>query len=280
MPDITYNQFPISGKIVDFDTLQSDVANLNANAVLESRTINGYDLSENRTIYAQDVPSRNILSSTGVTTTSNNVTFTVNSDGSVTVSTSGTASAWTSFILGTATLVSGVTYELTGCPSGGSQSTFYQDIQGYALYDTGSGRTLSGYSGTYTARIVVQSGASCNGTFYPMIRPSTAPAGYVPYAKTNVELSQLFTTASISCSLSEMSINASGFLEKDAPYDASKWQIVGFTVRSDGINDMSYVTVYPIATIGTGTKVYIGYYNRRTEAKTRQFYLDLLLMRK
>ena len=50
MPDLTFNQFPISGKIVDFDQLQTDVNNLNANAVLESRTINGLDLSQNRVL--------------------------------------------------------------------------------------------------------------------------------------------------------------------------------------------------------------------------------------
>lgn len=200
MPDITYNQFPISGKIVDFDTLQNDVNNLNANAVLENRTINGYDLSENRTIYAQDVPSKNLLPNTASSTSSNGVTVTVNADGSVTVS--GTASANVEVDLYTfsaSELASLSGCILSGCPSGGSQNGYNITLQGsnspWTTYarDIGSGATISSGSAIAKVFIWVGSGTAISTpiTFYPMIRPSTAPAGYVPYAKTNVELSKI-----------------------------------------------------------------------------------------
>lgn len=207
MPDLTFNQFPISGKIVDFDTLQNDVNNLNANAVLESRTINGYDLSENRTIYAQDIPSKNLLPSATATQTINGVTFTLNSDGSI--STGGTAGTGGAVLFLVGSNWVGVSpypldktksYVLSGCPSGGSNSTYRISIFEYYnngasnvnYSDTGSGVEFTPYS-TATSWLVcinIQPGAGdmTGKTFYPMIRLSTAPAGYVPYAKTNVEL--------------------------------------------------------------------------------------------
>ena len=207
MPDITYNQFPISGKIVDFDTLQNDVNNLNANAVLESRTINGYDLSENRTIYAQDVPSKNLCPNSATSKTESGITMTVNSDGSITVS--GTASARVDLTLGYLSaqqLTDMGSAILTGCPSGGSASTYKLRIQDtaspYAIIaqDTGSGNTLGTPTTerTYEIYISISSGTAISTpiTFYPMIRlASVTDDTYVPYAKTNVELTKETNTA-------------------------------------------------------------------------------------
>lgn len=182
MPDITYNQFPISGKIVDFDTLQSDVANLNANAVLESRTINGYDLSENRTIYAQDVPSRNVLSP-------DIVQGSLSSSGAETSATTRCRSGYAPVSASTAytvSVTSPLVYEIHE----------YTSAKAWIKYTSISATSGEITTSATTAYLRILFRKSDNADVIPseitdpMIRPSTAPAGYVPYAKTNVELSQ------------------------------------------------------------------------------------------
>lgn len=200
MPDITFNQFPISGKIVDFDQLNSNIEQAQsdiADKASKSTTINGYDLSEDRTIYAQDVPSKNLLPNTASTKTENGVTFTRNDDGSITVN--GTASATTycaiyKFSASETESLNGLI--LTGCPSGGSDATYSLCAQeeilpyGYLGVDYGDGVTLGSSSLVSSVFIRIGSGTTVNNLkFRPQIRRASDPEGYVPYAKSNVELS-------------------------------------------------------------------------------------------
>ena len=181
----------------DISNAQTDILNLGQNKADKSTTINGKDLSANRVIYAQDVPSKNLLPNNTVTQEINGVTFTVNADGTITAT--GTASASFDLTIGSAVWKSGTPYILTGCPSGGSNSTYRFTLVGYG-YDYGDGYSFTGDGSAHRVDLHFGSGYAISGSlvFKPMIRPSTAPAGYVPYAKTNVELTNEVVIGTIS----------------------------------------------------------------------------------
>ena len=189
------------------DELALKEAQLESTKANKSTTINGKSLEENRVIYAQDIPSKNLLPNNASTTTTNGVTFTVNADGSI--STSGTASAGVEFFIYANGYWSPSPYPfdksnqyiLSGCPTGGTDSSYSLRIYEYNgssstgnYKDYGSGVTFTpNASGTgCLVMIAIQSGTNMNGkVFRPMIRlASIEDDSYVPYAKTNVELSQ------------------------------------------------------------------------------------------
>ena len=165
-------------------------------AVPKTREINGYDLSADRTLFVQDFGSKNLLDSikAGFIPRDNyGVSRTLASDGTGIVL-SGTAigaALWAnSSDVGTLVLPAGdyiASFEYSG--TGTVNSVGY-------LLSTGS--TVSGEftipSGGATIKnfcIFVPDGGALNGTLYPMIRPAGTDDTYVPYAKTNVELSKM-----------------------------------------------------------------------------------------
>lgn len=149
-------------------------------------------------LYAQDMQSRNLINWKGATSlssyTSNGVTFTVNSDGSVTVS--GTATGGDAYfnVAQNLTMSSGMLG--SGCPSGGSYSTYFLRFHwgGSLADDIGSGATIGGNTTSGFVRIAVKSGTAMGTpgkTFYPMLRPSSiTDSAYYPYAMTNRELTE------------------------------------------------------------------------------------------
>lgn len=125
---------------------------------------------------------KNLLPNTAQTATENGVTFAVNSDG--TVSLSGTCNADTNFYI-----YSGFTfpklgqYFFSGCPSGGSTSTYRVFLTNYGA-DVGSGYLLnvSNLSTTTSIRINIKSGVVTDGlVFKPMIEYGTTATTYEPY---------------------------------------------------------------------------------------------------
>lgn len=146
------------------------------------------------------VSAHNFLPSTAVTDTINGVTFTVNSDKSVTVSTdSGGATADAVFPLcRNIKIKSGMIFK--GCPQSGGTSKYYMAIEEtsspyyrYAL-DSGEGGEISASSdGNNFVYIRVVSGQILTTpiTFYPMICLASDPSTeYVEYAMTNRELTK------------------------------------------------------------------------------------------
>jgi len=154
--------------------------------------------------------TKNLLEITASTQTKNGVTLTVNRDSKGNVESivvSGTPTAVSDFILNTDVrdaIAQGDGFILTGCPSGGANSTY-----GLALdpasdkaskYDTGSGVQFDSnyfnYSedGAIAAKIHIgsaQVGNEINKTFYPMLRLASDPDNtYVPYAMTNREITE------------------------------------------------------------------------------------------
>jgi hypothetical protein len=115
--------------------------------------------------------SGNLLEVTATDTTIQGIDFTVNDDGTVNVDGTATANAY--LVLGAVSLIGGQTYKLTGCPTGGGNSTYRLYWQGVSgNYDEGEGTTYTPQSDTtVNIRIVVYSGATVNNLeFKPMVR--------------------------------------------------------------------------------------------------------------
>ena len=259
MPDITYNQFPISGKIVDFDQLQTDVNNLNANAVLESRTINGYDLSANRTIYAQDVPSKNIINPTELV------------QGSMT--STGTETGGTTRIRsGYVAVTGGTTYTI---------STSSTTVMIYELHEYNSSKTWQSYtsvslnspytfttaSGTGYVRFLFR--YSDNSDILPsavtnlQLELGSTVTAYVPYAKTNVELTNDYEEGTWTPHLYDyttkvMNLPTSKYIRIGSLYVCSLY-VLNFTPTS-AITTMMQIRNLPCPWV-IGGNMFIGDYN-------------------
>ena len=102
----------------------------------------------------------------GKKTVVNGLTFVSNPDGSVTVN--GTATAFTSYYLQTdAQLKADKTYKLSGCPSGGSGTTYRMAIGGIYGIDTGDGGIYTPTANeTRDVRIMVNSGIAMNNVVF------------------------------------------------------------------------------------------------------------------
>ena len=162
------------------------------------------------------VEGKNLLRNTATSQTINGVTFTVNSDKSVTVN--GTATNSARLMLGAVELSAGEQYTMTGCPSGGSNNTYRLDprrTNGSVLVsfiDTGNGSTYIPEADVkLNIYIYIQSGNILdNLTFYPMIRKADIEDDtYEPYHEpttTNIYLDEPIG-ANESISLSDTNVN-------------------------------------------------------------------------
>ena len=146
--------------------------------------------------------AKNRLQVTAESKTHNSVTFTVDTDGTVTAS--GTATGGNAYIVlatvpSTSDLFDG-TYVLSGCPAGGARdSTYalYAALSSYSKYDLGDGVELTQpqVSGNISIVAIVYSGYTAdNLIFHPMIsiaaERSISP-DYEPYCPTLPELYQM-----------------------------------------------------------------------------------------
>ena len=129
---------------------------------------------------------KNLLPNPATSQTINGVTFTVNSDGSVTCNGTATAIAFFSW-MGAGILPNNKLVYLTGCPSGGGASNYLLKMQivgspDALITDTGHGSITLFSQPTYPV-LRIQAGYTCNNlTFYPMLRlASIADKTYEPY---------------------------------------------------------------------------------------------------
>ena len=126
------------------------------------------------------VAGKNFLNNNCVSVTRNGVTFTVNEDGSIKAS--GTASQDTYIKVGEAVLESGVKYTLSGCPSGGSTTTYMLYNNSKGIYDLGSGNSFTADGSVYEVWLKIGSGCpTSNLLFKPMLRLADTSAEYEPY---------------------------------------------------------------------------------------------------
>ena len=142
---------------------------------------------------------KNLFTITGVTTTSNGVTFTVNSDG--TVKATGTATATASLTLGMFYGDSDTTYILSGCPTNNEQySLGIRDMNGSnpIVHDYGDGVVFTGNGSTgHRVGCYVKSGQTVDITFKPMIRDARiASDSFVA----PMFITRVFTSSSVSVS--------------------------------------------------------------------------------
>jgi hypothetical protein len=134
----------------------------------------------------QDKTTGKNLLPIGTSETNNGVTYTVNPDG--TVLANGTATGLS--ILAIALSIQPGTYTLSGCPSGGTDNTYRQDL----YTDESSGISLANEYGngkTFTVnetlpnakfRIRIPSGATVNNLiFYPQLEAGSTATEYEPY---------------------------------------------------------------------------------------------------
>ena len=155
---------------------------------LNYRSIEDNDSTlSNYRIYGQT--SRNLLQNTATSQTINGVTFTVNSDGSVTCN--GTANNTTVFIIHNFPRFSGECI-LSGCPMNGSQNTYrlqYTNARDMSYKDYGTGCNIYQFDETqYPLSVIsirIENGYTCdNLTFYPMIRKADIEdVPYEPYGE-------------------------------------------------------------------------------------------------
>jgi hypothetical protein len=120
--------------------------------------------------------------------TINDVTFTIltDSDGNVTgIKTNGTSSATFLFNFPLVDL-EGI-YTITGCPAGGSDTSYRLDIRtssgGVLAIDKGNGGTTASFQDSVKSVIRIENNTALNNLiFYPMIRESSQPSGFAPYS--------------------------------------------------------------------------------------------------
>lgn len=164
---------------------------------------------------------KNLLKNTTGSATQNGITFTVNADDTVLANGTNSGGAFVRYIDTNATDWSGQSLILSGCPAGGSTSTYalrvYEAGSGKG-YDTGSGLAFTGASNNRIG-IFVAAGATLNNvTFKPMVRPATIEDGtYVPYAPSNSALNADLTKRStfVPSSPSAQEITISGLNQNE-----------------------------------------------------------------
>lgn len=162
--------------------------------------------------------------------TTNGITYTVNSDGSITAN--GTATAVASFALVGNTGTSQVPYivldpekkyVLSGCPAGGSSTTYCircqrLDSSGTVLanlYDTGEGVSING-SNTYAAYMYIRIGSGTtvsNLTFYPMFESGSVIHKYVnPRVYSGETVASMINQTATSIKISASHISLEGLV--------------------------------------------------------------------
>lgn len=155
------------------------------------------------------------------TKTVNGITFTDNGDGTITVN--GTASAYSSFTIHSRLqdeendlIIANGNYIVTGCPNGGSTTTYriqidrtYNGTANSLGVDTGNGAVITLDGDDYSSeevnlalQIQITSGTTCNNlVFKPMLRlASVADATYEPYKHTGITTSQTLRSIEVTSS--------------------------------------------------------------------------------
>lgn len=177
--------------------------------------------------------TKNLLRILAHNVTQNGIEITVNDDGSVLVN--GTASEDALIDIGTAKLVIGETYTLSGCPEGGADG-------GYSLYgvniinwkkhgiDTGGGSTFVAESENILYRIEILKGNTVNNLlFYPMVRNSgitdSTYESYIDGTQSQIDILDTTLHASIGMTRKNLLKNTVGTVTQNG---------ITFTLNSDG----------------------------------------------
>ena len=140
-----------------------------------------------------DSGAKNKLNHTAYTRTVNGVTYTVNADRSITITSDGTNTQSLLYLVQNYTGVPAGTYVLSGCP-GGSSATFDLRVKvGSTTYTNYEGGTEFAYNGTdsFESTIVVRASQTLDITMQPMVCSKASwdiSRAYVPYRPSYDEL--------------------------------------------------------------------------------------------
>lgn len=198
--------------------------------------------------------AKNLLPNNAESWTYGGITFTVNSDGSVTAN--GTASETVWLLVSDNIKLDNIAYTLNGCPEGGGggiyeihiRSTESDSSQWQFFADYGNGITFTGDPNrNYVCYIAVAIGKTVsNLTFYPMLRlASITDDTYVPYSMTNREMTPYVQSISNPNLLDNpwFTVNQRGITtdtrtEGTTRYTVDRWILRGaptITVNTDSI---------------------------------------------
>lgn len=122
-----------------------------------------------------------MINCTAKTTTINGITMVNNRDGTYTVN--GTATNDFDIAIAKYATKQNIYYTLSGCPSGGSETTYYLDPRGYK-YDTGNGITIRNLEKDFSnyIRIVIKKDVTVNNLlFKPMFNEGQTAQPFEPY---------------------------------------------------------------------------------------------------
>lgn len=131
---------------------------------------------------------KNMLKIVAANQTLNGVAFTVNADGSITIKGTATEAAFYGLNYNIKNLIPGEVYSLTGCPAGGSSSTYRlyaQNSDGSKFAgDSGNGTSFTATDEQWQVLFVVYKGNTVNFTIYPelCLRPIKDTA-FRPYVE-------------------------------------------------------------------------------------------------
>lgn len=167
---------------------------------------------------------KNILQNTATSQTKNGVTFTVNSDGSVTCNGTASDAAW--FVLNKSFDIYAPDGRIASIGNNGSTSTFYMNISyvGNVTSSLNFSRTI--HQNVYV-QLVIAAGYTCNNlTFYPMIRKADIEDGtYEPYiedTELNVTLPALPTLSGTNTLSVETTVQPSKIMIKTGKFGTHK----------------------------------------------------------
>ena len=143
--------------------------------------------------------AKNLLPNIATTQTINGVTFTVNSDGTVTANGTATARAiyWYTSNDVDKRMVFDEDVNVSGAPAGAGASTWSMGGNEVGILYEGDKRIEAGKA--ISVALLVENGVTVNNlTFKPMIRLASDPDDtYVPYAQTNAELTRKITATTV-----------------------------------------------------------------------------------
>ena len=251
--DDVYDKATTDSRFLGIDaTADKAVADENGSNISETFSDVKNDIALNRTTLGTQC--KNLLKNNAVTTTINGVTFTVNDDKSITVTGKANDSTkQTIFIFANnSTLKKTIKpgkYILSGCPSGGSSSTYrmfaYHINPSTNIADDGNGVTGDfDYSNTTDSNIaiVIAKGYAdnINLTFYPMLRyADITDDTYEPY-KESVDERLTKNKSDIAVNKTTLGYRCKNLLKNTAK--STSYSDVQFTVNSDGTVDVSSIT--------------------------------------
>ncbi len=194
----------------------------------------------------------------------NDITFTVNEDGSITAN--GTATANAQFTLSAKfTLEQGQNYRLSGCPSGGKEETYYISLQRTdyknTYLDYSSGKDFTANYNEYYIWIYVIAGTTIdNLTFRPTIKKVINPSEYKPYEE---ELITIDETTPFGKNLFKTTNYEKGTLDSATGNITSNTAVKVYCLTTDYIYLKS--GAYVITNITGANLRYIAFYNTNKE---------------